>query len=155
MQYLQPDDILFLSWDDLSPSLIHHKQSGRSNIGIRWTESPHTPVRLECGHVFGEICIRRWLKDANTCPNCRDQLYEVHFLPQGQGGFTVDSPQLESETVEVASDVAQDHISSVHPSGGLSDGSDSQTGSSVRPSSEYSFGSDNEIVGSDDELAGL
>ncbi|XP_051903652.1 E3 ubiquitin-protein ligase TTC3-like [Hippocampus zosterae] len=33
---------------------------------------PHCLV-LECRHAFHEKCIASWLKDSNTCPNCRKQ----------------------------------------------------------------------------------
>ena len=29
---------------------------------------------LECGHVFHNKCILKWLKDNDTCPNCRMEL---------------------------------------------------------------------------------
>ena len=33
---------------------------------------PEIPVRLiRCGHIFGESCITRWLRTADTCPTCR------------------------------------------------------------------------------------
>lgn len=25
----------------------------------------------ECGHVYHDKCIKKWLKEHNTCPNCR------------------------------------------------------------------------------------
>lgn len=36
-------------------------------------EQPENAVRLECGHIFGERCIRRWINEGNppTCPTCR------------------------------------------------------------------------------------
>lgn len=32
------------------------------------------PVRLPCGHVYGVICISRWLKDKRTCPLCKAEM---------------------------------------------------------------------------------
>lgn len=32
-------------------------------------------VRLpKCKHVFGDHCLKQWLKDSDTCPYCRDKL---------------------------------------------------------------------------------
>ena len=28
-------------------------------------------MRLDCKHVFCQVCIEEWLADHNTCPNCR------------------------------------------------------------------------------------
>lgn len=39
-------------------------------IGSHEAEDEH-PVRLPCGHVFGNLCIRRWLVAHGTCPVCR------------------------------------------------------------------------------------
>ncbi|XP_076111314.1 uncharacterized protein LOC143079699 isoform X1 [Mytilus galloprovincialis] len=33
--------------------------------------TPDTTVRLECHHRFHDECIRKWLKENSTCPNCR------------------------------------------------------------------------------------
>lgn len=30
----------------------------------------HRPATLKCGHIFGEACIRRWLKEKSRCPQC-------------------------------------------------------------------------------------
>lgn len=40
---------------------------------MKENELPENPVKLECGHIFGEICLRRWISDGNppTCPTCR------------------------------------------------------------------------------------
>lgn len=32
------------------------------------------PVRLPCGHVYGIICISRWLKENRTCPMCKAEM---------------------------------------------------------------------------------
>jgi hypothetical protein len=32
-------------------------------------------VRLpKCKHLFGDDCLKEWLKDSDTCPYCRDKL---------------------------------------------------------------------------------
>lgn len=33
--------------------------------------SPEQPVKLQCGHVFGEACITSWLTEHENCPLCR------------------------------------------------------------------------------------
>ncbi|KAK3107126.1 hypothetical protein FSP39_007850 [Pinctada imbricata] len=33
--------------------------------------TPPTTVKLECNHRFHDECIRKWLKEQSTCPNCR------------------------------------------------------------------------------------
>ena len=32
---------------------------------------PDSPVRLDCGHIFGKICITHWLENHDKCPECR------------------------------------------------------------------------------------
>lgn len=39
-------------------------------------EEPENPVRLVCGHIYGENCLKRWISrsgggDLPTCPMCR------------------------------------------------------------------------------------
>ena len=54
----------------------------------RHPEDPvEQPVRLPCGHVFGQLCLREWLSPApqgshnNTCPTCRFRLSEREHSP--------------------------------------------------------------------------
>lgn len=39
---------------------------------------PEDPVRLPCGHYFGELCLHAWIKETSkgppTCPKCRANL---------------------------------------------------------------------------------
>ncbi|PVH99021.1 hypothetical protein DM02DRAFT_656812 [Periconia macrospinosa] len=38
---------------------------------------PHTAVRIvKCGHVFGLPCLGSWIVSHNTCPYCRDVLFD-------------------------------------------------------------------------------
>ena len=30
----------------------------------------HRPAALRCGHIFGEECIKKWLKQKCICPQC-------------------------------------------------------------------------------------
>lgn len=33
------------------------------------------PVKLpKCKHLFGDHCLKEWLKDSDSCPYCRDKL---------------------------------------------------------------------------------
>ena len=42
---------------------------------------PEDPVKLPCGHYFGELCLRTWIKEISegppTCPKCRSNLRGV------------------------------------------------------------------------------
>jgi hypothetical protein len=38
--------------------------------------SEHLAVKIHsCGHVYGQKCLKEWIKQQNTCPLCRDILY--------------------------------------------------------------------------------
>ena len=37
----------------------------------------HSPVILHCGHLFGQNCILAWLRDHNSCPDCRTRVRAI------------------------------------------------------------------------------
>lgn len=58
---------------------------------VPFSDLPELPIRLPCGHVFGQICVIKWiLRDWNghtpTCPICRAILTPVGWsnMPPGQ-----------------------------------------------------------------------
>ncbi|XP_052754421.1 RING finger and transmembrane domain-containing protein 2 [Galleria mellonella] len=50
-----------------------------------------TPVRLDCSHIFCELCISAWLDREHTCPLCRAKVAEE---PTWRDGSTAYSFQL-------------------------------------------------------------
>ncbi|KAK4616226.1 hypothetical protein CLAFUW4_09796 [Fulvia fulva] len=34
------------------------------------------PFKTECNHIFCVECLKTWLESANTCPSCRNKLFE-------------------------------------------------------------------------------
>lgn len=57
-----------------------------------WTRLPipaeEEPVRLVCGHIFGESCIQLWTfpkplgRDCNSCPLCRELVFVLSDLQE-------------------------------------------------------------------------
>ena len=49
-------------------------------------EAPEIPIRLRCGHVFGQVCIVQWFKDLikekriSTCPLCREPAFSYETM---------------------------------------------------------------------------
>ncbi|EEQ40287.1 Ring finger domain family protein [Clavispora lusitaniae] len=39
-------------------------------------EFPHLPLRMPCGHVFGQSCLAYWLRENTSCPLCRVSIGE-------------------------------------------------------------------------------
>ena len=55
-------------------------------------EEGETPVEMQCGHVFGEKCLKAWLYQSPTCPLCRVEVESYTDEPQSTlsglpGGF--------------------------------------------------------------------
>ena len=64
----------------LSPETIkqfYHFAAGESLVGDQCSicmeniEVGRKMIRLDCKHVFCQVCIEGWFADHNTCPNCR------------------------------------------------------------------------------------
>lgn len=41
----------------------------------------HRPAALRCGHIFGESCIAKWLKQKRTCPHCQKKCRPTELTP--------------------------------------------------------------------------
>ncbi|KAL7900007.1 hypothetical protein HDV64DRAFT_245476 [Trichoderma sp. TUCIM 5745] len=55
---------------DRECSICYNKYGVEAPEGIR-----ETPRRLpKCKHVFGDYCLKKWLKQSTSCPYCRDKL---------------------------------------------------------------------------------
>lgn len=55
-----------------------------------WDESgDHVPASLNCGHVFGQSCLSRWMKTSRTCPTCKAKCAKKDvrklYLPRASG----------------------------------------------------------------------
>ncbi|XP_059058608.1 RING finger and transmembrane domain-containing protein 2 [Achroia grisella] len=47
-----------------------------------------TPVRLDCSHIFCELCISAWLDREHTCPLCRAKVSEEPTWRDGSTAFS-------------------------------------------------------------------
>ena len=63
--------------------IICHQETGTMNLETGLIE---LQVRLPCGHVVGSGCIALWLKDNNSCPMCRRELFSAEALSPAQDG---------------------------------------------------------------------
>ena len=52
---------------------------GFTNIQPCPEEIKERPVRLTCGHIFGQLCITEWLCEQSSCAKCRHQV--LPFTP--------------------------------------------------------------------------
>ena len=77
------------------------------------------PTTTTCKHTFCLACLRRWLRSANTCPCCRQQLYKPadgsqsairRFAPAATFGQRSPQERLTSSTLHVIDPVAQNFL---------------------------------------------
>jgi hypothetical protein len=67
---LEKVDIKTLEGDDLTCSICYNELGVENPEGL-----VETPIRLpKCKHLFGNLCIKKWFEDNDTCPYCRDKL---------------------------------------------------------------------------------
>lgn len=53
----------------------------KSEQGLLGEEASESPVKLPCGHVFGDLCIKEWLLTQHaSCPLCRFQFRPVRSI---------------------------------------------------------------------------
>lgn len=86
LQNLSRVEINLLEADNLKCSICHSeygKERGDTTKQVSDfdeespdSEAPENPVMLPCGHLFGDLCIYKWLQEPRpaSCPLCRYQL---------------------------------------------------------------------------------
>lgn len=61
--------------DDLSRTTIQNDAEVCPICFEEWTNSgQHRLVATECGHLFGKICIEKWLRTSTKCPQCQSNI---------------------------------------------------------------------------------
>lgn len=83
---LEKVELSSLSGDDRSEYISPSSQYTKTNVpdciicynefGIKNPDGNiESAVRLpKCKHIFGDHCLKHWLKDSDSCPYCRDKL---------------------------------------------------------------------------------
>lgn len=72
-------EICFQRFDEWRWSNEHPVNAGASEpFKVLEDMMPEDPLRLPCGHYFGELCLHAWIKETSegspTCPKCRANL---------------------------------------------------------------------------------
>lgn len=69
-------------WDDEERQISNKAGEESEPFQVLVDMMPENPVKLSCGHIFGELCLRTWLLQIipkggpPTCPKCRAKLSE-------------------------------------------------------------------------------
>lgn len=60
---------------------VYYSETEKKPFQVQIDMMPENPVKLPCGHIFGELCLRTWWMIADsqgqrppTCPKCRAKL---------------------------------------------------------------------------------
>lgn len=74
-------EICFLCFDEWRWEDGHITKAGDSEpFKVLLDMMPENPMRLSCGHIFGELYLRVWMmrvfKESATCPKCRVKIGE-------------------------------------------------------------------------------
>ena len=57
---------------------------------------------LACGHYFHKKCITKWMKRQNTCPTCRELIFDTNLMKSYQDIFN----KIDSQYLSIAIDIA-------------------------------------------------
>lgn len=68
--------------------------------GLGMSRRSPNALQLPCGHVFGPICITKWLQKNHTCPSCR---FELELGTIEQDHPTLHEPELDSFRIWMSS----------------------------------------------------
>lgn len=69
-QLLLPIDTATIKREDRDCPICQEPFQGPGRV-TRSQSARERAAKLPCGHVFGQQCISRWLKESDTCPQCR------------------------------------------------------------------------------------
>lgn len=65
-----------------------------NDLGVKTPDGDiEVALRLpKCKHIFGDVCLKKWLEDSDSCPFCRDKLPSEpkrrKHHPRGLGAYT-------------------------------------------------------------------
>lgn len=79
---LQADDakcsICKLDYGTQRGGTVSSESATNFDQGLPGEDAPEQPVKLPCGHIYGEWCIKTWLLEQRaTCPTCRFQFEPI------------------------------------------------------------------------------
>ena len=69
-QLLLPIETATIKCEDRNCSICQEPFQKPGRV-TRSQASRENAAKLPCGHIFGQQCITRWLKESDTCPQCR------------------------------------------------------------------------------------
>ncbi|KAE8442727.1 hypothetical protein EG329_002918 [Mollisiaceae sp. DMI_Dod_QoI] len=84
------------SGNHLTEVCMENNMDRSCNVCKAYVPYGHEVVVLPCGHWFHEACAVAWLREINTCPTCREVIYEE---PVSRPEVPVDIPGLEERVV--------------------------------------------------------